>query len=167
MASSSQTDNDRILRLVGAIVLTGQDVERYLKAILPFTNAEDPSLGAALKRQDKLARRPLGELAGKLLEASTSDSVGFAEHLAKLVDSRNQVVHHFNEAYGAKFAAGQTREVTSSLESVLFNLEAFRASLEHVALVLFEALRDVVYQGTPEYRQMAALCASFRARVVS
>lgn len=167
MASSSQTDNDRILQLVGAIVLTGQDVERYLKAILPFTDAKDPSLGAVIRRQDKLTRRPLGELAGKLLEASTSDSVGFAEHLAKLVDARNRVVHHFNEAYGAKFAAGQTREIASSLESVLLNLKAFRASLEQVALALFEALRDVMYRGTPEYQQMAALCASFRARVVS
>ena len=167
MGSSSQPDNDKIFRLVGAIILTSQDAERYLKAALPFTNSEDPSIGAALKRYDKLKRRPLGELAGKLVNATTSDSLDFAEHLAQLVNGRNQVAHHFNESYGAKLAAGQHQEVIESLEALLLNLMAFRSSLEQMVVALFESLRDVVYRGTPQYKQMAALCASFRARVVS
>lgn len=153
--------------MVGAIILTSQDAERYLKAILPFTNSEDPSMGAALKRHDKLKRRPLGELAGKLVEATTSDTLDFAEHLAQLVAGRNQVAHHFNETYGAKLAAGLQQEVIGALEALLVNLRAFRAALEQLALALFEAMRDVVYRGTPQYKQMAALCASFRKRVVS
>jgi hypothetical protein len=167
MGSPSQPDNDKIFRLVGAIILTSQHAERCLKAALPFTNAEDPSIGAALKRYDKLKRRPLGELAGKLVEATTSDSLDFAEHLAQLVDGRNRVAHHFNETYGAKLAAGQHKEVIESLEVLLLDLQAFRSSLEQMVLVLFESLRDVVYRGTPQYKQMAALYASFRARVVS
>lgn len=167
MDSSSQPDNDKILRLVGAIILTSQDAERYLKATLPFTNSDDPSIGAALKRQDKLKRRPFGELAGKLVDATTSESLDFAGHLAQLVNGRNQVAHHFNETYGAKLAAGQHQEVIESLEVLLLNLRFFRSSLEQLALALFEILRDVVYRGTPQYKQMAALCASFRARVVS
>lgn len=167
MASPSQPENDKILRLVGAIILTSQDAERYLKATLPFTNSEDPSLGAALKRHDKLKRRPLGELAGKFVDATTSDTLDFAQHLAQLVAGRNEVAHHFNETYGAKLAEGKHQEVVAALEALLLNLKAFRSSLEQLALVLFESLRDVVYGGTPEYEQMAALCASFRKRVVS
>lgn len=167
MDSPSQSDNATILQLVGAIVLTSQDAERYLKAALPFTNSEDPSIEAVLKRQGKLKRRPLGELAGKLVDATTTDSVHFAEYLAALVNGRNQVAHHFNETYGAKLAAGQQQAVIESLQALLLNLKAFRSSLEQMVLALFECLRDVVYQGTPQYKQMAELCASFRARVVS
>lgn len=167
MVSSSQSDNDKILKLVGAIILTSQDAERYLKAALPFTNLDDPSIGAALKRHDKLKRRPLGELTGKLVDATTSSSLDLAEHLAQLVHGRNQVAHHFNETYGADLASGQHHEVIEQLEVLLLNLQAFRSSLEQMVLALFESLRDVVYRGTPQYEEMAELCSTFRARVVS
>ena len=148
-------------------MLTSQEAEHYLKAVLPFTNSEDPSISAALKRHGKLKRRPLGELAEKLIDAATTSSLDFAEHLAQLVNGRNQVAHHFNETYGAKLAAGQHKAVIESLEVLLLNLKAFRAALEQMMLALFESLRDVVYRDTPQYKQMAELCASFRARVAS
>ena len=111
MSSSSQPDNERILRLVGAIVLVSQDAERYLKITLPFIAAEDSSLGASLKRHEKLKKRTLGELAGKFVDSTTSDSLDFAKHMAYLVATRNQVVHHFNETYGVQLNAGSYQEV--------------------------------------------------------
>ena len=116
MSSSSQPDNERILRLVGAIVLVSQDAERYLKITLPFIAAEDSSLGASLKRHEKLKKRTLGELAGKFVDSTTSDSLDFAKHMAYLVATRNQVVHHFNETYGVQLNAGSYQEVFDSLE---------------------------------------------------
>ena len=88
MLSSAQPDNERILRLVGAIVLVSQDAERYLKITLPFTGSEDPSLTAALKRHEKLKKRTLGELAGKFVDSTTSDSLDFAKHMADLGATR-------------------------------------------------------------------------------
>jgi hypothetical protein len=167
MSNSSQPDNEKILRLVGAIVLVSQDAERYLKITLPFTTSEDPSLDASLKRHEKLKKRTLGELAGKFVDSSTSDSLVFARHMAYLVATRNQVVHHFNETYGAQISAGAYQEVFDSLETLLANLKIFRSVVEQLALVIFEGLRDVTFRDTPEYEQMAALCASFRARIAS
>ena len=167
MSSSSQPDNERILRLVGAIVLVSQDAERYLKITLPFTDSNDPSLGASLKRHEKLKKRTLGDLTGKFLDSSTSDSLEFAQHMAYLVATRNQVVHHFNETYGAQLSAGAYQEVFDSLETLLANLKIFRSVVEQLALVVFEGLRDATFRDTPEYEQMAALCASFRARIAS
>ena len=167
MLSSAQPDNERILRLVGAIVLVSQDAERYLKITLPFTGSEDPGLTAALRRHEKLKKRTLGELAGKFVDSTTSDSLDFAKHMAYLVATRNQVVHHFNETYGAQLGAGSYQEVYDSLETLLANLKIFRSVVEQLALVVFEGLRDVTFRDTPEYEQMASLCASFRARIAS
>jgi len=167
MSSSSQPDNERILRLVGAIVLVSQDAERYLKITLPFTDSDDSSLGALLKRHEKLKKRTLGELAGKFVDSTTSDSLDFAKHMAYLVATRNQVVHHFNETYGPQLTTGDYQRVYDSLETLLANLKIFRSVTEQVALAVFEGLRDFTFRDTPEYEQMASLCASFRARVAS
>jgi hypothetical protein len=167
MAASQPSDNERLLILVGAIVLVSQDAERYLKLALPFVKSEDPSLGAALKRAEKLKKRTLGELTGKFVEASTSDTLYFAQHMAYLVAARNQVVHHFNETYGAQISAGAHQEVIESLKTLLANLKSYRAHLEHVALTVLEGLRDVTFRNTPEYSQMAELCASFRSQIAS
>ena len=167
MAASQRSDNERILILVGAIVLVSQDAERYLKVALPFVKSNDPSLGAALKRAEKLKKRTLGELTGKLVVASTSDSLDFAQHMVYLVAARNQVVHHFNETYGAQIASGSHQDVFNSLETLLANLKSYRAVLEQVVLTVLEALRDVTFRDTPEYSQISELCDSFRSRVAS
>ena len=167
MDAPSRPENDQILALIGAIVLVSQDAERYLKLALPFVGADDPALGAALKRAEKLKRRTLGELTGKLVEASASDSLDFAGHMAHLIDARNRVVHHFNETYGAQIAAGAHQEVVASLQELLTNLRSYRNVSEQLALAVLEGLRDVTYRDTPEQSQLAELCASIRARVAS
>jgi hypothetical protein len=167
MAASQRSDNEIILMLVGAIVLASQNAERYLKLTLPFVNSEDPSLGAALKRAEKLKKRTLGELTGNLVKASTSDSLDFAHHMAYLVATRNQVVHHFNETYGAQISVGAHQDVIASLETLLANLNNYRTALEQVALTVLDQLRDVTFRDTPEYSQFSELCAAFRSQVAS
>ena len=167
MEKFPRSDNEKILLLVGAIVLVSQDAERYLKFALPFVKSEDPSLGAALKRAEKLKKRTLGELTGKFVDASTSDSLDFAEQMAYLVTARNQVVHHFNETYGAQVSSGAHQDVVDSLETLLANLKSYRTVLEQVSLTVLEALRDVTFRDSPEYSQVSELCASFGSRVAS
>ena len=165
MSSLSQSDNEKLLHLIGAIVLTCQDVERHLKITLPFLNSDDPNLGAALKRLEKLKKRTLGELVGKLIDSSTSESLDFAQHLNNLVVSRNQIVHHFNETYGSQINAGAYQDVIVSLQVILANLNGLRFELQQLALFVCEGLRDVTFYNTPEYEEMATLCAYFRQRV--
>ena len=167
MAAISQTDNDRVLRLVGGIVLTSQEAERYLKIILPFLGSDDPNLGSALRKGEKLQKKMLGQLVGHFVDSTTSDSLDFAQHMARLVASRNEVVHHFNDTYGAQLQAGDLASVFASLQTLLSNLTIFRSTTEQIALVILEGLRDVTFANTPEYDQMAELCSSFRQRVAS
>jgi hypothetical protein len=168
MSTASQPDMEKTLRLVGAIVLVSQDAERHLKIILPFIGTpENPSLSAAIQQREKLKNRPLGPLAKKFVDSTSTDSLDFATHMNYLVDTRNLVVHHFFETYGTRLSAGNHQEVFDSLDTLLGDLKNLLSMLEQVALVVFEGLRDVTFRDSPQYEQMAELCASFRKRVTS
>lgn len=87
--------------------------------------------------------------------------------MAWLVASRNQVVHHFNETFSAQISSGAHQAIIGDLEGLHANLYEFRSSLEQLALFVLEKLRDITFHGTPEYKQFAALCTSFRQRIAS
>jgi hypothetical protein len=127
MDDSRQLQSEKILRLIGAIVLVSQEAERCLKVSIPFFASGDPSLGSALRRAEKLKRRSLGELTGHFVAASTSDTPDFGDQFEEIVLSRNQVVHHFEETYGSLIAAGRHAEVIIALEQVLGDLKAYRS----------------------------------------
>ena len=165
--SDSPQPHDNILQLIGAIVLSAQQVEQTLKAILPFTDSQDPSFSGVKARNKKLKMRTLGDLIGKFLDSSTFHTVDFDSQMEVLVNTRNQIVHHFGETYGAQLGSGETQQVADSLRAQLADIEQFKKALQHVALHLFEAIRDTAFYGTPEYQDMATFCASFRRRVAS
>ena len=167
MSTLSQTDALTIQQLVGSIVLISQDAERCLKLTLPFLGASATPHENITKQLDALQKRTLGELTGKLVDSVTSDSLDFAQHMAYLVSTRNKVVHHFNETYGAQLGSGAHSEVIASLATYRRNLKGFRSVLQQISLLVFEGLRDVTFQGTPEYEQFAQLCATFRQHIES
>jgi hypothetical protein len=167
MPTTSRSTKSELLELVGAIVLSTQDAEMYLKLILPFTDSIDPSVSGALARHEKLKKRTFGDLVVRFLDSSTSDSLALSKHLEDLVDQRNRIVHHFGATYGAQLRSGETSHVIGSLQTLQANVEGFRAALEQAALRLLETLRDVTLSDTPEYQDYANLCASFRQRIAS
>lgn len=167
MATSEHPLEPQVLELIGAIVLSTQDAERYLKVILPFCKAEDPSITGALVRHDKLQRRPLGELVGKFVDSFTVESPEFERHLADLVERRNQIVHHFTETYGEQMRSGKSKQVIESLRVLLGNVNGFRNALQQTALHLFEAIRDTSFINTPEYEDMNDACASLRRQIAN
>jgi hypothetical protein len=166
MDSEATSHADNILRLIGALVLTSQEVERLLKAVLPYANSKDTSVGAALQRHSELKRKPLGELVGLLLKYS-SVAHDFRRDMEDLVDRRNRLVHHFEETYGPLLAEGRHEDVVSALERQLADLRGFRSAAREMALFVLEALRDVTFRDRPEYGEIAAACASIRQRVAS
>ncbi|WP_424683873.1 hypothetical protein [Frateuria sp. YIM B11624] len=147
---------------IGAIVLAAQDVERYLKAVLPFMDSRDPSIGAALRRHRKLERSTLGPLIDQLTMASVSPCDDFRQQVGELVKRRNDVVHRFAETYGSQLKTGQHQQVVASLWVLEASLLAMRDALAEAVACLLEALRDTTFLGTPEYGEMVEACASFR-----
>ncbi len=165
MDDSRKSQSEKILRLIGAIVLVSQEAERCLKVSIPFFASDDSSLGSALRRAEKLKKRSLGDLTGHLVAASTSDTPDFGGQLAQIVSARNQVVHHFEETYGGLLAADRHAEVIVALEHVLDDLKAYRSMAQQIALHVLEGLRDVTFRHTPELIDIETLCASFKARI--
>lgn len=166
MSWSAMTEDlkskNEILELVGAIVLCTQEAEHWLKAILPFTDSQDPSFTAALARHKKLKRRSLGELMDKFMSSSTDQSFDAAEHLKALVNRRNQIVHHFVETFGPDLRAGKRALVKTELRTHLANIEGLSKGLEETAFALFEAMAEYFADDSPEYRELAERCARYR-----
>src|SRR4051812_15012761 len=104
-----------IFRLIGEIVLSTQDAEKYLKIILPFAKSEDSSVAGVLARLEKLSKGTFGGLITKFVETTTSNSNQLEQHLTGLVNRRNQLVHHFGEAYGDALRLGNHEKVIDSL----------------------------------------------------
>ncbi len=167
MSTLSQLDIDKIFRLVGTIVLESQRVERNLKLILPFVDSGAIGLGESLQKLRKQEKHSLGKLVGNFVDSSTSDSLDFAQYMARLVSTRNQVVHHFHENFGAQLESGAQQEVLTALEQALLDLKNFGNLIEKIVLSVLEALRDTTYAETPEYEQFAAVCASFCRRIAT
>lgn len=167
MSSSPRSDTQKILQLIGAIVLVSQDAERYLKITLPFIGPAAAPHREITKQLERLQKRTLGDLTGKFVDSTNSHSLDFAQHMDYLVDTRNKVVHHFCETYGAQLNSGAHQEVINVLATIHANLKGFRSVLEQIALVVLEGLREVTFRDTPEYEQFAMLCASFRQNIPS
>jgi hypothetical protein len=165
MDTIEPSPSKEILELIGSIVLATQEVERHLKFVLPFTDSQDPSLGGALARREKLEKVTLGSLVGQFVDASKSDSPNFAQHLATLVEKRNQIVHQFGETYGEQLRSGDSQQVISLLRAHLANVKSLGATLEQLVLRLSEAMRDITFRDTPEQKSMCDLCEAFRERV--
>jgi hypothetical protein len=159
--------NYEIQQLIGAIVISAQEAEQYLKMILPFTNSQGQSISGVLERNGELKKGTLGKLVGQFLDSHTSHTSDFVSRLKQIVTERNQIVHHFGETYGERLRSGQVELVADSLRAQLAGINAFNEALQNTALHLFEAVRDTTFNGTPEYQLMADLCASIRSRVSS
>jgi len=165
MATSTHI-NPKVLELVGAIVISTQDAEKYLKIILPFTNSQDPSIRGVIARQEKLQKRTFGDLIGRFKDSSTSISNHLGQGLTELANQRNLIVHYFREAHGKNLHARNSQADIEMLQAQLADINKLRDMLMRLASILLEALRDTTFQGTPEYQKMHDLCAAFRQRLV-
>ena len=159
---SPLSPRNEILQLIGVIVLSTQASERYLKLVLPFTDAEDPSLSAALARANKVQRTTFGNLSKGLVNAATWKSATFKSDLANLVKDRNRVVHHFGETFGKQLNAGDAVSVIDSLRIIRANARSFEQAMTQLALCVLEGLRDTTFSGTPEFHDLDAVCEELR-----
>jgi hypothetical protein len=157
--------NQRIVYAVGAFVLHTQELERLFKYLVPMMNADDPSVGAILRRGAATARQTLGAVASRFIDASTSDSDAFGAFVRQVVTERNEVVHHFNEHFGPAIASGNPEEALALLRQRHERVLALIQSLREVALHVTEALRDRVFSGTAQYDEMDGLCRLLRASI--
>lgn len=151
--------------VIGAIVLTVQDTERYLKFVTPFMGNDDSSMADIISRMEKSKKQTFGNLVGAFLENSSSENKDFQEHFENLVSKRNGLVHHFSELYGADIEAGELDRVVEELGTDLVNLQVFRKTTVQLASEVLRLLSDVTFRGTPELEQLEILRKELELRV--
>jgi hypothetical protein len=159
--------SQKILCAVGAIVLTCQEIERHLKFLVPFMNADDPTAASVLARHAKLARRSLGKVAGQFVGAMSGDIEALESHVKQVVSERNELVHHFQERYGDTLARAGHDELLEALRAQHSRALLLLRALREMALAVAETMRDSVFAGTPEEGEIAKLCEGARASLAS
>lgn len=159
--------DQRIIYAVGAIALCCHEIEQHFKHIVPFANSGDPSLSAALKRREKLSKKPLGEVAEMFMKASSESSESFRLLVKDVIDKRNSVIHHFYETHGSRLNEGLHEEVISDLKSQHSEAVTLLKMLRELSLALVEVMRDTTFRNTEHYKELADACAKARAHLAS
>ena len=157
--------SEKVTFAVGAIVLRCQEIERLFKFIVPHIDGEAPEWTARAKRIDELAKRPLGDVSTKFVEATTGGAEALRAYVKSFVDKRNAVVHHFGEVYGPRIAAEQHDDVLAELKQLHQDAAALLRTLREVLLLIAETHRDTVFVGTDDYEGSSAICSDLRASV--
>ncbi|PCI54479.1 MAG: hypothetical protein COB36_09940 [Alphaproteobacteria bacterium] len=149
--------NQKVRELVGAIVLTTQDVEQKLKFVTPFISSGNTTMDDMLAHMDKIQKQTFGYLVGRFLENSKSETDDFEEHCKNLIGIRNGVVHHFSEIYGAEIKAGKSESVIVTLQRHLTNITYFRDSLAQLAAEILDSLCNITFRNSPDLKHFEEL----------
>jgi len=129
-----------LLCRVGRNVLVYQQIEIGLKAVVPFMRRPQrggQSLDALRAFQRKSRIVTLGTLIRSFSDASTFDPQKFTEHLERIVESRNQLVHHFLQSPNVRLQSEEERHL------VRHNLDkefALASSFRFLVAQIFEEL---------------------------
>lgn len=93
--------NSVLVRL-GRNILLFQQIESGLKFMLPYMHPKGSASGddAFAKFRDKTKGQTLGQLVENLQESMRADTDTLAQYLKRMVEQRNQLVHHFHEMPG-------------------------------------------------------------------
>lgn len=149
---------------MGAIVLVAQDVERYLKFVVPFTDADDTSVEGMLSRLEAPKRQTFGALIGKFMKSASEINEDMENYLVGLIEQRNRIVHHFNDEYGLKIREGKASEVVLELKEHLKKLVVIRHLFKNFAARILELLRDTTLKNSSDLSELNELIASLDER---
>lgn len=160
------TAHEKVIYVVGQIVLCCQEIETHIKFLLPFTDSEDASLSAIQARRGKLENRPLGVVAEQFVAALTGDIEAVREQVHRVVKKRNGLVHQYMQTYGERIRAGQYQDILSTLRLQHEEALGLLGMLREMTLHLAEAMRDTTFVGTDEHAELVALCTQARAQMI-
>lgn len=154
----------RIACAIGVFVLQSQEMEHLFKFLIAMMGGGDPSLSAKLSVAAAIEKRSLGQLLDPLVDRFTGDIEPLKTHIKRVVDERNEVVHHFSKRFGPLMAEGRYEAILQELKNRRERAEELVFIFRELALEILETLRDTTYVDTDEYQEFATLCAKLRAR---
>ena len=87
---------------VGRNVVRVQSLESSLKALVPLLDLDGAAhcLDGLADRHMEVSKNTLGQLVGSFLGSVKSDDPRFADSVTKVLNDRNNLVHHFRAIFG-------------------------------------------------------------------
>ena len=167
MEGFTLSPEQKIVYAVGGLVLCFQEIERHFKFLVPLFDGDRQTWSSVLAKHQNLSREPLGRVVGLFLAATTGDRDELQGFLKRLVDQRNEVVHHFSEKFGHQIAEGDYRAVADELKTLHERATDLLKTLRELAILAVESMRDTVFLRTESYDEIAALCEGARKNLQS
>lgn len=102
MANDHAALLNSVLVRLGRNILLFQQIESGLKFMLPFMHPKGSASGddAFARFRDKTKGQTLGKLVENFQESIRADTDTLGQYLGRMVEQRNQLVHHFHEMPG-------------------------------------------------------------------
>lgn len=144
--------NSVLLRL-GRNILLFQRIESALKFMLPFMHPKGSADGddAFVRFRDETKSKTLGKLVRNLQESMRADTDAVAQYLERMVQQRNQLVHHFHEMPGVSLlTVDGCRAAIQILEEQLREAQPLE-DLVHVLGVSLGASLAAKFEDDPEW----------------
>jgi hypothetical protein len=149
---------------VGRNLIRVQSLEVGLKTLVPFLSIGEAMhcLDGLKQRHAQAAKHTLGQLVGSFLEATSSDDPRAKEMVERVLEDRNNLVHHFHSTLGRDSLTleGCVR-VSGHLDAQFEAIKALEGLVSGLLLDVLHALRDITFTGTADYEDFAALCREY------
>lgn len=175
MNSALATDKHRELMVcihasVGRNLIRGQSLEVGLKTLLPFINIGDAPhcLHGLGERHAQLAKTTLGQLVKSFYEVAKCEDGSLQALIERVLNDRNNLVHHFHETLGRDaLTRDGCNRIIAALDDQFEAIKLVEEIVTEILQQLLRAIRDITFQGTPDYEDIASLCAEYEAALRS
>lgn len=155
---------DQIHARVGRNVIRAQSLEIGLKTLLPFIDIRGAShcLDGLVDRHGQVAKNTLGQLVEAFLRFVLSDPPNLADAAQKILNDRNNLVHHFHASLGTHTSTAEgCAWVMNQLDEQFAEIKLFEQLVSGLLLDVLHALRDKTFKGSPGSTDFDALCREF------
>jgi hypothetical protein len=154
---------------VGRLVIRVQVLESALKLLVPFIDAQDAPhvLHGLPERGRKVSKQTLGQLMGSLQQnVEFSDPASFEAMTKRVVEDRNNLVHHFHSTLGPLLATDEGHEeVVNTLDRQFESVRALEQIAHGLMAGILRALRDSSPLNSDSYKDFASICDQFEAAI--
>jgi hypothetical protein len=151
---------------IGRNVIRVQLLEIGLKTLLPFIDIRGAShcLDGLTDRHGQVAKHTLGQLVEAFLRRVSTDPPGLAAAAQKILNDRNNLIHHFHSTLGTRTSTAEGRAwVMAQLDEQFEAIKLFEQLVSGLLLDVLHALRESTFKDSVGSEDFNALCREFNA----
>jgi hypothetical protein len=165
MANEHAALLNSVLFRLGRNILLFQQIESGLKFMLPYMHPKGSASGddAFARFRDKTMGQTLGKLVESLKESTRADTDTLAQYLERMVEQRNQLVHHFHEMPGVSLlTVGGCRAAIQVLDEQHREAQPLQDLVHALGVSLAASLAKAKFKDDAE---LVAVCTALKQQL--